>query len=88
MKVTLKTVKSVLIKFDLDDEDLNLGKMKDEDFANLSFQNDLMMDSLEFVLFQMEIEKECNVSLMGIPEQELRQIDKVQDFISLCEKYL
>ena len=84
-KVALDAIRTILVALENDDE---LRTMSESKLAELSFKEDLQMDSLEFVVFQMEIEKNCGVSLINIPQQELEKIVTIQDFFNLCEKYL
>lgn len=84
-EVTLDAIRTILVALE-NDEDLQT--MPEDKFLEQSFVNDLQMDSLEFVVFQMEIEKECEVSLIDIPQKELEQVKTVQDFLNLCKKHL
>ena len=87
-KVNLDAIRKILVALEDETDRLHVAEMEDSQVAALSFEDDLLIDSLEFVVFQMELERACEVSLSNIPDKELRQVKTIQDFLSLCEKYL
>ena len=84
-KVNLEAIRKILMASENDDK---LQTMPESEFINLPFIEHFQMDSLGFVVFQMKVEKACNVSLIDIPSKEWDRVITIQDFLNLCEKYL
>lgn len=94
-KVTLDILKRIIIAnsdgevlINVEGKDVPLAELPDDKFENLELQEDLEIDSIELVVFLMEIEKECNIGMIDIPDQKFRQVKTVKDFINLCNQAL
>ena len=82
-KVSINDVREILLG--MDGENFSLKTMTDDEFVQLSLEEDLEIDSLEFVLLQMEIEKRCRVSLMNVPQWKLEKVNTIGEFIDICK---